>query len=388
MSRRFLERSVATLALALARSRVMLLCIAWRLARPRRSRRSRSASRASGLLGLKARGVSNDRCDSGGPAGLHADRDVDRWSPLWPAALGIALMSFTESIAAGRAFAQPGERRPDANQELLALGAGNAGRRAVRRDAGRRRHVADGGQCARRRAHARGVAGHRGDDRASCLFLAPLIELMPQATLAAVVIVTSLPLIDPRDFAAIRGVRTVEFRWAVAAMLGVIVLGTLPGILAAVDPVDGQPAAPGERSRRSTCWRASRAPMISVRCTEEHPEDEVESKACSCCGPKGRIYFANAQRVVDKIVAHVQAPMPRRWSSSTSGAVPDIEYTGAEVAHRARGVAADGPARVLRLAALNPAALAVIQRAPLGGILGEERLCSTLHKAVDASRSS
>jgi hypothetical protein len=65
-------------------------------------------------------------------------------------------------------------------------------------------------------------------------------------------------------------------------------------------------------------------------------------------------------------------------------AVPDIEYTGLksltemEASLRSAGT-------VVKLAAANPDALAVIQRAPLGGILGEDRLCSTLHKAVDAS---
>src|SRR5262249_21356329 len=47
--------------------------------------------------------------------------------PLWPPALGIALMSFTETIAAGRAFAESGEPTPRANRELLATGLSNAG---------------------------------------------------------------------------------------------------------------------------------------------------------------------------------------------------------------------------------------------------------------------
>src|SRR5206468_11683490 len=46
---------------------------------------------------------------------------------LWPAALGIALMSFTETIAAGRAFARADEPAPQANRELLATGLANAG---------------------------------------------------------------------------------------------------------------------------------------------------------------------------------------------------------------------------------------------------------------------
>ena len=44
---------------------------------------------------------------------------------MWAGAAGIALMSFTESIAAARAFAKPGEPRPFPNQELLAIGAAN-----------------------------------------------------------------------------------------------------------------------------------------------------------------------------------------------------------------------------------------------------------------------
>jgi MFS superfamily sulfate permease-like transporter len=79
---------------------------------------------ASAVLGLTALGV-----DTVGaiPPGLPRVTlpDTSLAPQLWAGALGIALISFTESVAAGRAFVQPGERRPDANQELLALGVGN-----------------------------------------------------------------------------------------------------------------------------------------------------------------------------------------------------------------------------------------------------------------------
>ncbi|MFA9404098.1 MAG: SulP family inorganic anion transporter, partial [Anaerolineales bacterium] len=48
--------------------------------------------------------------------------DLGLISALWPSALGIALMSFTQTIASARAFQRHGEPEPDANQELLALG--------------------------------------------------------------------------------------------------------------------------------------------------------------------------------------------------------------------------------------------------------------------------
>ena len=44
---------------------------------------------------------------------------------LWPGALGMALMSFTESIAAGRAFARHDDPPPVPNRELIAIGAAN-----------------------------------------------------------------------------------------------------------------------------------------------------------------------------------------------------------------------------------------------------------------------
>ena len=51
---------------------------------------------------------------------------------------------------------------------------------------------------------------------ATLLFLAPVVSLMPQAALAAVVIATTAGLFKPAEFAAIRAVRAMEFGWAVA----------------------------------------------------------------------------------------------------------------------------------------------------------------------------
>src|SRR5262249_31293885 len=66
------------------------------------------------------------------------------------------------------------------------------------------------------------------------LFLAPLIELMPQAALAAVVIFYSIGLIHMGDFLAIFAIRRKEFIWALAAFAGVVLLGTLQGIVVAI----------------------------------------------------------------------------------------------------------------------------------------------------------
>ena len=59
-------------------------------------------------------------------------------------------------------------------------------------------------------------------------------SLLGQGDDAAVVIVYSVGLIKPSEFRAIRGVRTMEFRWALIACVGVLLFGTLKGIVVAI----------------------------------------------------------------------------------------------------------------------------------------------------------
>ncbi len=106
----------------------------------------------------------------------------------------------------------------DANRELVATGAANLGGALLGA------MPAGGGtsQTARRarrgRTVAKGVAGdrRRRGSRPCCCWRR-LLGLLPNATLAAVVIVYSVGLIQPAEFLAIRKVRTMEFRWAIVA---------------------------------------------------------------------------------------------------------------------------------------------------------------------------
>ena len=123
--------------------------------------------------------------------------DLSLISVLWPGALGIALMSFTETAAAGRAFARKGEPAPRANKELLATGLANIGgallgampggggttQTAVNFSAGARTQLAE--------------MVTAGMTLVTIFFLAPLVAMMPQSALAALVIVYSFRLIKP-----------------------------------------------------------------------------------------------------------------------------------------------------------------------------------------------
>ena len=304
---------------------------------------------------------------------------LDLAAQMWPGAVGIALMSFTESIAAARAFAKPEEPRPLPNQELLAIGMANVAggffgampagggttQTAVNRSAGARTQVAELVTAAAAFA--------------TLLLLAPLIALMPNAVLAAVVVVYSVTLIRPAEFGAIRRVRKTEFYWAVIAFAGVALLGTLEGILIAViasllalahqtyDP----PVYALGRKRGTDVFRP-----LSV----EHPDDETWP-GLLILRVEGRIFFANAERVGDKMWLLIQQTKPSIVVIDCS-AVTDIEYTALKMlAEAEEKLQRDGI--TLWLAALNPDVLMVVQRARIGEALGRERMFFNRQTAVE-----
>lgn len=210
------------------------------------------------------------------------------------------------------------------------------------------------------------------------LFLAPLIARMPQATLAAIVIVYSIGLIKPAEFRAVRKVRRMEFRWAVAALLGVVLLGTLRGILVAIiislvglaHQVADPPVQALGRKRGTNVFR----PL-----SKDHPDDET-FPGLLLVRLEGRVFFANAARIAHKMRLLVDSSRPKIIAVDLSG-VMDLEYTAlktlieAEHRERERGV-------LLWLVGLNQEVLAMVMRSSLGETLGRERMFFNLELAV------
>ena len=334
---------------------------------------------ASAVMGLEAAGVSVVGAIQGGLPVPRLPR-LSLLEAMWPAAAGIALISFTESIAAARAFVRSADPPIDANRELLALGAANAAgafigsmpagggtsQTAVSRNAGSQTQAASLVVAA--------VAF------ATLLFLAPVLALMPHATLAAVVIAYSIGLVDPAEMAAIRRVRTMEFRWAVVACLGVMVLGTLKGVVVAIVLSLVGLVAIAYDPRVDEIGRKPGTNIFRPR-SPEHPEDET-IPGLLIARPVGRIYFANAENVGAKLSALMKATSPRVALLDCS-AVPGFEFTAlkklveAEARLREEGTQ-------LWLAALNPEALELVQRTPLAERLGRERMFYTVEEAVAA----
>ena len=297
---------------------------------------------------------------------------------LWPGAMGIALMSFTETIAVGRAFAGAEESPPRANRELLATGlatvggaflgamaaGGGTSQTAVNRLAGARSQLAE--------LVTSGVV------LATMLFLSPLIELMPQATLAAVIIVYSIGLIHPKEFEEILKVRRTEFIWALTAFAGVVLLGTLKGIIVAI-----LVSLLGLAYQLATphVYVLGRKPGTNVfrPLSKEYPGDEIFS-GLLLLRLEGRIFFANAEIIGQKMRQLVEQSKPQVVAIDFSN-VPDLEYTAlkmlteGEKKQRERGVS-------VWLVGLNSQVMSVVQRSSLGKVLGHERMHFNLELAV------
>jgi high affinity sulfate transporter 1 len=303
---------------------------------------------------------------------------LDLVNQLLPGALGIALMSFTETIAAGRAFAKQTDPPIKPNRELVATGAANflgaffgampAGGGTSQTGVVR----AVGGRTQKASLVTAAAAA------ATMLVLAPLLGLLPQAVLAAIVIVYSVSLIDPAEFASIRKIRTMEFTWALAALAGVLVFGTLPGIVVAIVLSLVGLSSQVTNSKVYVIGR-KRGEDVLRPLSADHPDDETFD-GLLILRPEGRLFFANAQQVGDQMRALIAEHQPRVIALDMSR-VPDIEYSALQML-------VEGERRMTEqgvttwLVALNPGVLACIRSSPLADRLGRDRLLFNARAAI------
>jgi anti-anti-sigma factor len=169
----------------------------------------------------------------------------------------------------------------------------------------------------------------------------------------------------------------------VVAVFGVVLFGTLPGILTAIVV-----------SLLALAYHTSDPPVRVLRrkpgtnvfrpVSAEHPDDEV-FPALLLLRPEGPIFFANAERVRQKIRTLIEQYRPQIVALHLR-AVSDLEYTAlkmlmeAEKELRKQGIE-------LWLVGLNPGVLAMVQRSPLGDALGRGRMFFNLDRVVAAWQS-
>jgi len=189
-----------------------------------------------GGLGLADEGVAVVGETSGALDGIRLPTGlgVDTLLALVPGAIAISVLGFTESLGAAKRAAESTGERINPDQELLALGMANLGagvsggyvvtgalsKTAVAIDADGKTQVANL------------FAGALG--LLTLLFLLPLFENLADAALAAIVIVAMSGLSDLGYFRSLWSIRRLEFLVAIAAFVGVLVVGVLAGVIVGV----------------------------------------------------------------------------------------------------------------------------------------------------------
>lgn len=160
--------------------------------------------------------------------------DAQLWSRLAPYAALIAAVAFVETFAVGSALAARQLQRVDGNQELLALGAANAG-------------AAFFGACPVAGSFTRSSVNEAAGARtpvsslvcalvvvATLLWLTPLFAWLPRAVLAAIVVVAVWSLVDFRSLAERWRFHRADVIAHFATLIGVLAIGVEMGLLLGV----------------------------------------------------------------------------------------------------------------------------------------------------------
>jgi high affinity sulfate transporter 1 len=190
---------------------------------------------AASLLSLESHGVKLvGPLPQGFPPFIFPHVSWSELSLLVGGALGITLVSLTDTISTSSAFAARTGQEVRGNQEMVGIGAANVAASFFQgfpvSTSGSRTAVAEQSGA---KSQLTGLVG--AALITLMIVLVPwLLQNLPQPTLAAVVIAAALSLADIKGVARLWRQRRVEFSLSLAAFLGVALLGVLPGIGIAV----------------------------------------------------------------------------------------------------------------------------------------------------------
>ena len=334
---------------------------------------------AAWFFGLQALGVSTVGLIPQGFPSLTMP-DPALIGQLVPGALGIALMSFTETIAVGRAFARPGDPPIDANRELIATGAANLG--------GALLGAMPGGGGASQTAVVRAAGGRSqlaslvtaSVALATMLLLAPLLGLLPHATLAAIVIVYSVGT-DPAS-----GIP----RHSQSAHDGVP-LGDLSrtrcaharhaeGHRGGDHPVADRPGQPECQPARVHHRPQARGRRAAPLVAGTPGRRDVRGPADRAAG--GTPLFRQCARMWRSRSTRWSTQHKPRVLAVDMSRVPDIEYSALQALMDGEERATERGA-IIWLVGLNPGVLEVVRNAGLAERLGRERMLFNARAAIE-----
>ncbi|HEY3670199.1 MAG TPA: SulP family inorganic anion transporter [Acidimicrobiia bacterium] len=286
------------------------------------------ATIVSAVLDLSAHGVATvGTLPQGFPKPSMPWTSFSDVGPLFLAAIGIVLVSLTDTIATASAFAARRGDELQPNQEMIGIGAANVAAGFFQGFAvstsGSRTAVAEQSGA---KSQLTGIVG-AGLVAILLLFLNSLLSDLPQSALAGVVIAAALSLMNLGALRKYARIRRSSLVLSLVATLGVVALGVLEGIVVAIF------LAILLFFRRN--WWPHGAVLGRTDDSEgwhsiDDLEGAVEEPGIVVYRWEAPLFFANAGTFRQQIRKLVRARQPR-WIVLQCEAVTDIDVTAAEV---------------------------------------------------------
>jgi high affinity sulfate transporter 1 len=296
------------------------------------------------------------------------------------AAVGIAIVGYSDNVLTGRALATRSHHTIDANQELLALGVANLGTGLMQgfpvSSSASRAAIGDalGSKSQVYSLVAFGVV------MGVLLFLRPLLAMFPTAALGALVIFAATKLVAISEFKRLKQFRRGDFLLALATTVGVLTTDLLVGVAIAVS-----------------------LSVIEIVARIARPHDAVMGKVPHIAGLHdvtdwpgattipglviyrydAPLFFANAVDFKRRALAAIDAEAtPVEWFVINTEAIDEIDITAADMlielydTLRRQGI-------TLGMARVKHDLYAQFQRSGLLGLVGTEHIFFTLPSAID-----
>jgi high affinity sulfate transporter 1 len=248
--------------------------------------------------------------------------------PVLIGGVAVALVSFADTSVLSRSYAARTRTAVDPNQEMVGLGAANLAAGFFQgfpiSSSSSRTPVAE---AAGARTQLTGVVGALAV--ALLLLAAPnLLQHLPAATLAAVVIASAIGLIEVTDLIRIFRIQRWEFWLSIVCFVGVAVLGAIPGIGLAIVIAVIEFLWDGWRPHSAVLGRAEG--VKGYHDITRYP-DARQIPGLVLFRWDAPLFFANAELFKERVLdAAAKSPTPVRWLVVAAEPVTSVDVTAAD----------------------------------------------------------
>jgi MFS superfamily sulfate permease-like transporter len=253
------------------------------------------------------------------------------YNDLFPVLIGgcaIALVSFADTSVLSRAYAARLGTRVDPNQEMVGLGAANLATGFFQgfpiSSSASRTPVAE---AAGARTQLTSVVGALAI--AILLLAAPnLLQHLPTAALAAVVIAAAIGLFEVTDLKRIHRIQQWEFWLSMVCLVGVAVLGVIPGIGLAIAIAIIEFLWDGWRPHSAVLGRAHG--VKGYHDITRYP-DARQIPGLVLFRWDAPLFFANAEFFKERVLdAVAKSPTPVRWLVVAAEPVTSVDVSAGD----------------------------------------------------------